>query len=239
MINVYIFKLTFPINDKDKSFILSKLDSSERKSLPKQEGQKFEHSLVGRILAKKIVSNETLLPQNSVLIGKNKLGKPIIKKPCGSNLDISISHSDNYLVIGLCDNGKIGVDIEFLKDRNFEIINNCLSVDEEKYINLGEGATEKLEKFYEIWTRKEACLKALGTGLQKPLPVTEFYPNHSKARTEIIHNNIKSYLSTVKEDKFILSICITKFSKDCQNYNYIKLTPKKLRTFISEENPDR
>lgn len=231
MISVYIFKLTFPINDKDKFFILSELDISERKSLPKQEGQNFEHSLIGRVLAKKIVSNEMFIPHNSVLIGKNKLGKPIIKKPSGLNFDISISHSDNYLAIGICDNGKIGVDIEFLTDRNFEIFKKCLSVDEEIYINSGEGTTQRLENFYEIWTRKEACLKALGTGLQKPLPITEFYSGHNKPRTKIRYNNKGYYLSTVREDKFILSICTTKSSKYCQKY--IKLTPNQLKIFLS------
>jgi len=233
MISIYIFKLTVPLNDRDILFLLSELGNDEIESLSKQKRQNFEHSLVGRILAKKIVSNEMLISNNKVHIGKNKLGKPIIKKPCVSNLDISISHSDNYWAIGISDNGKIGVDIEFLKGRNFETIKNCLSVDEEIYINSGEEIEQRLENFYEIWTRKEACLKALGTGLQKPLPITKFFIDHSKPRTEIIHNNIKYYLSTVKEDKFILSICTTKSSNDCQKYKYLKITPKKLIALIS------
>ena len=189
MIKIYIFELTQSICDKEKSFLLSELDSSEIKMLPKQRGKDFELSLIGQILAKKIVSNETLTPKKNVLIGKTKLGRPIIKKPSDLNLDISISHSGSCLVIGICDNGKIGVDIELLKDIDFQVFRSCLSVSEEIYINSGKEITQRLENFYEIWTRKEAYLKALGIGLQKPLPITQFYPDHIKPRAKIRHDN--------------------------------------------------
>ncbi len=232
MIKIYIFELTTPISDKDKSFFLSELDSSEIKILPSQVGKDFELSLIGQILAKKIISNETRIPKKNVLIGKTKLGKPIIKKPSDLSFDISISHSGSYLVIGICDGGKIGVDIELLKDIDFRVFRNCLSVSEEIYINSGKEITQRLENFYEIWTRKEAYLKALGTGLQKPLPITEFYPDHAKPRAEIRHDNQQYYLSTLKKDKFILSICTTRSTAYDQSYT--KLTPNKLWSFAAD-----
>jgi 4'-phosphopantetheinyl transferase len=185
MIKVYIFKLTTPIYNKDKS-------------------------LIGQILAKKIVSNETLTPKKNVLIGKTKLGKPIIRKPSNLNLDISISHSGSYLAVGICNNGKIGVDIELLKDIDIRVFRNCLSANEEIYINSGKEIAQRLENFYEIWTIKEAYLKALGIGLQKPLPIMHFYPDYIKPRAELTHDNQQYYLSTLKEDKFILSVCTTR-----------------------------
>lgn len=237
MIKIYIFELTTPICDKDKSFFLSELDSSEIKILPNQGGKDFELSLLGQILAKKIVSNETLTPKKNVLIGKTKLGKPIIKKPSDLNLDISISHSGSYLVIGICDGGKIGVDIELLKDFDFGIFRNCLSVSEEIYINSGKEITQRLENFYEIWTRKEAYLKALGIGLQKPLPITQFYPDHIKPRAEIRHDNQQYYLSTLKDNKFILSVCTTRSTTYDQSYT--KLTLDKLQFFVTDRKMTR
>lgn len=210
MVKIYIFKLTQPISEKEKSFLLSELDSSEIKTLPKHIDKNFELSLIGKTLTKRIVSNETLTPRKNILFGKTKLGKPIIKKPSNLNLDISTSHSGNYLVVGICDNGKIGVDIELLEAIDFRVFRNCLSVSEEIYINLGKETTQKLEKFYEIWTRKEACLKALGAGLQKPLPIMQFYPNHIKPKAEIRYDNQQYYLSTLKDKKFVLSVCSTR-----------------------------
>lgn len=236
MINIYIFELTQSICDKDKSFLLSELDSSEIKMLPKHRGKSFELSLIGKILVKKIISNETLFSKN-ILIGKTELGKPIVKRPSNSNLDISISHSGCYLVIGICDNGKIGVDIELLNDIDFRVFRSCLSASEEIYINSGNKITQRLENFYEIWTRKEAYLKALGIGLQKPLPITEFYPDHLKPRKEIKHDNQQYYLSTLKEDKFILSVCTTGPTAYYQNYT--KLTLDKLRSFVTDRKMTR
>ena len=232
MVKVYIFKLPRSICDKEKSYLLSKLDSTEIKMLPKQRGENFELSLVGKILVKKIISDETLSSKKDILIGKTKLGKLIIKRPSNLNLDVSISHSGRYLVVGVCNNGKIGVDIELLKDVNYRVFRNCLSASEEMYINSDKEITQRLENFYEIWTRKEAYLKALGIGLQKPLPITQFYPDPIKPRAEIIHGNQQYYFSTQKEGKFILSVCGTKSATYYQSYT--KLTLDKLRSFVAD-----
>jgi len=118
MVKVYIFELTQSISDKEESYLLSELDSSEIKTLPQQGGEKFEVSLIGKVLTKKIVSDETHVSKKNILIGKTKLGKPVIK-PTNLNFDISISHSGNYLVIGICDNGKIAVSPRQIKDPVF------------------------------------------------------------------------------------------------------------------------
>ena len=134
------------------------------------------------------------------------------------NLDISISHSGNYLVVGICDSAEIGIDIELLKDVDFRVLRNCLSVSEEMYINSCKEMSQRLENFYEIWTRKEACSKVSGIGLRKPLPITQFYPDQSKPRAETIHANQKYYLSTLKEDRFVLSVCTSRPTTYDQSY---------------------
>lgn len=233
MLKIYIFELTSPICDKDKSFFLSELDSSEIETLPKLRGKKFEVSLIGQIMTKQIVSNETLIPKENILISKTKFGKPIIKRPSGSNLDISISHSGNYLVIGICDIGKVGIDIELLKNIDFRVFKNCLSVDEERYINSGKEVAQRLANFYEIWTRKEACLKASGIGLQKPLPIMRLYPDRIKLKAEIRYNSQQYYLSTLKKKNFIVSICTTRPTTYC--HSHTKLTPNTLAFVVNNK----
>lgn len=229
MVKIYIFELTSPIRDKDKPSLLSKLDKSELKIFSHHQKKRLGFSLIGHILAKKIVSDEISSPQKNVLIGKTKLGKPIIRKPSDLNFEISISHSGSYFVIGICDKGKIGVDIELLNDFDFGVLKNCLSASEEMYVNLGKENRQRIENFYEIWTRKEAYLKALGTGLQKPLPIMQFYPDHTTLKAEIRHNNQQYYISTLKEDKFILSICTTRSIEYFQSYT--RLSPENLLSF--------
>lgn len=218
MVKIYIFEVTSTVWDKDRSFFLSMLDSSDIKTLPNRKGKDFVISLIGKILVKQIISHETLGSSEKVCISKSKLGKLVIKKPNDSNLEISISHSGSYLAIGICDSGKIGVDIEFLKNFDFGRVRNCLSVSEEKYIKSGKEAMQKLKNFFEIWTRKESFLKALGVGLQRPLPITQFNPDQTKPSKEVRHNNQKYYLSTLKEEKYVLSVCTSKSAVYDQNY---------------------
>lgn len=233
MVKIYILELTSPICDKDKSLLLSELDNSELETLPNPREKNFELSLIGKVLAKRIISDTTLTPIKSVLVGKTKLGKPVVKTPDNLNLDISISHSGNYLAVGICDNGQIGIDIELLKDVDFRVLKNCFSVSEEMYINSGKGITQRLGNFYEIWTRKEAYVKALGTGLQRPMPLTQFYPGQTKPRTEIRYNNQQYYLSTLKEDKFVLTVCAT--SSTLYDHSYTKPTLDKLWSSINNQ----
>lgn len=207
MVKVYIFEFTQSVKRK----------------------KNFNLSLIEKILVKKIVSDETATSSKDILIGKTKLGKPMIKRPSNLNFDISISHSGSYLVIGICDNGKIGVDVELLKNIDFQVFRNFLSASEEIYINSGKKIIQKLQNFYEIWTRKEAYSKALGIGLQKPLPITQFYSDRLKPRVETAHDNQLYYFSTSKEDKFILSVCTTR--SNTYDQIYTKLTSDKLRVW--------
>lgn len=204
--------------------------------LPDPGGENYGLSLLGKVLVKKVISDETSTPIEDTLISKTTLGKTTIKSPDNLDLDISISHSGNYLVVGICDGSKLGVDIELLKSIDIGVLRNCLSTSEEIYINSGKGMRQRLENFYEIWTRKEACSKALGTGLQRPLPITQFYPDHTKPRTEIRHDNQQYYLSTLKEDAFVLSVCTTDSTPYDQSYT--KLTLDKLRSSIDSQNKE-
>jgi 4'-phosphopantetheinyl transferase len=140
-------------------------------------------------------------------------------------------------VIGICDRGKIGVDIELLKDIDFGVFRNCLSASEEIYINSGKGMKQRFENFYEIWTRKEAYLKALGIGMQKPLPITQFYSDRIKPKAEIRYKNQQYYFSILKEDKYILSVCTT--SSTLYDQSYTKLTLDKLWSFVANSKTTR
>lgn len=92
-------------------------------------------------------------------------GKPALagRPACAFNL----SHSGDVAVVGLSADGEIGVDVEVLRpmsdaralaERNFTPAERA-SLDE-----AGEAGRDL--RFLLGWTRKEACLKALGCGLR-------------------------------------------------------------------------
>lgn len=96
---------------------------------------------------------------------KGRFGKLHI---IGSNLFFNVSHSNNSFLLGFNHLGRIGVDIEKLsgKEELPSLINYAFSEEEADYCNKGILP----ERFTEVWTLKEAFLKAVGVGLVDELP---------------------------------------------------------------------
>lgn len=91
-------------------------------------------------------------------------GKPALAGP--SRCSFNLSHSEDDAVVLIAASGEIGVDVEVLRpmrdalalaERNFSASENA------ELRSLPES--ERDHAFLTAWTRKEACLKALGSGL--------------------------------------------------------------------------
>lgn len=90
--------------------------------------------------------------------------KPRLISPAG--VYFNLSHSGEWTVIAISDN-EVGVDIQQVKPVTLRLARRFFAEDERRQIEeAGDGATEL---FYRFWTVKEAYLKALGTGLNRPL----------------------------------------------------------------------
>lgn len=95
-------------------------------------------------------------------------GKPRLSAPgaCSFNM----SHSAHMALIGLADRGEIGVDIEVrhaISDLH-DLARHHFSAQEAQALARIKREEDALTAFLQCWTRKEACLKALGTGLSLP-----------------------------------------------------------------------
>jgi 4'-phosphopantetheinyl transferase len=95
-------------------------------------------------------------------------GKPgLIKLQNPLKIQFNISHSRDLILIAITVEDSVGIDIEY-QDKNIsieslgEIIFSSL---EKKFFSALNSQQEKKEAFFCCWTRKEAYLKAIGTGL--------------------------------------------------------------------------
>ena len=97
------------------------------------------------------------LNADSVIIRKNKNGKPYLHH---SDVHFNVSHNDSSFLIAISSFGRVGVDIEIPDDRESEpeLLDYAFSEHEKRELESGTP-------FLEIWTRKEALLKAVGVGL--------------------------------------------------------------------------
>lgn len=107
-------------------------------------------NLAGRLLLKKMIKER--YGKEDFKLGFNENGKPVL-----DFCFISISHSGDYAVCAVADL-PVGVDIEHMggfKKREKYMLFTPL---ESEYINRKDSE----DRFYTLWTRKEAYIKAKG-----------------------------------------------------------------------------
>jgi 4'-phosphopantetheinyl transferase len=83
-----------------------------------------------------------------------------------AGIDFNIAHSGNIVVCCETVDGQAGIDIEEVKEIDLTDYTDYFTPNEWRHIN---NYPNKYEGFYDFWTRKEAALKAIGTGFHTPL----------------------------------------------------------------------
>ena len=94
-------------------------------------------------------------------------GKPQLKHPVNSTLHFNASHSGDYAVFAMTRAGEVGVDIERIREdmpRRDEIARRYFAPGEQQQL-FALAEPERARAFFTLWTRKEAFVKARGTGL--------------------------------------------------------------------------
>ena len=144
---------------------LSLLSTSERARIdrlkrPRDRGRSLQaHCAVRRILALQLQVDPRCLE-----FDVTGTGKPFLVRPA-QNLEFNLSHSGRYGLIAVATDRSVGVDIEVerpISDLR-ELAHRITTGREAKL--LGQLPTNRVHStFFNLWTRKEAVLKALGRG---------------------------------------------------------------------------
>lgn len=88
------------------------------------------------------------------------------EKPAVGGLSFNLSHTGVWALVGVMSKGIIGVDVELAeREREFALISERFFSAPERDFLLEQPEAERGAAFYRAWTRKEAYLKAWGTGL--------------------------------------------------------------------------
>jgi len=91
-------------------------------------------------------------------------GKPFLASPA-QNLEFNLSHSGRHSLIAVAQGRSVGVDIEVRRPIS-DILGVVVHVTTAREIKLlGQLPVSEIHaSFFDLWTRKEAMLKALGQG---------------------------------------------------------------------------
>lgn len=160
--------LYMPINqnnlilDKNLISLLSK-ERQDSLSVCKNENN-IIHSMYAELLLKYGLSKFYGISEK-LEISRFEGGKPyLVGHP---SIDFNISHTSGMVMCGITDNGKIGVDVDHIRKVHKNVALKVYNEAEINYINEIEECYEN--RFFEIWTKKEAYTKYLGTGLRNNL----------------------------------------------------------------------
>lgn len=103
--------------------------------------------------------------------GENAFGKPSIDGTHRDRgIEFNLSHAGSLVLIGVCRGRRIGVDIEEIHpiDDLLAIARSHFTPEECAFV-FDQKPEDRPLIFFRCWTRKEACVKAIGSGLSFPL----------------------------------------------------------------------
>jgi 4'-phosphopantetheinyl transferase len=123
--------------------------------------------VISRGKLKQILSSYLNLPPDKISFATELQGKPYVAGEKAGILKFNLSHSDNYLLVGVVRCAyEIGVDIERWTDSiDYEgVLDLCFSQSERSFWR-DLPADQKQAFFYRQWVRKESFVKAVGLGL--------------------------------------------------------------------------
>ena len=129
--------------------------------------------VAGRGALRAILAGYLAVEPERLKFGYTDHGKPfLVNSPV--NIQFNVSHSGDLMVAAFCKERTLGVDIE-KEDRRFGAmeIAERFFCDREKEEIARQAPNERIAAFFQIWTAKEAILKATSLGLALELSEVE------------------------------------------------------------------
>lgn len=127
--------------------------------------------IVARGILRQILGSYTGLPPQSLRLQYGEYGKPALTADCGGTwLQFNLAHAHERVFYGLTRGMKIGIDLERVRAHfaSLQIAERFFAPAEVATLKTITGKA-RVDAFFNCWTRKEAYIKAQGTGFSLPL----------------------------------------------------------------------
>ncbi len=120
-----------------------------------------ERSALRRGLAHDLIARQFSLPSEAVTIEHDEAGRPVLARPAGTGLHISLATRSGLVAVALA-RAPVGVDVERIEIAAAPPLASLHPNERDVLAALPDAARPLA--FAQIWTAKEAYVKALGTG---------------------------------------------------------------------------
>lgn len=147
------------------------LDDNEKQRAARFKFDRHRHRFIAAHAACRLILGRYIDNKPDMLEFQfNEHGKPYLTTN-PTHIEFNLSHSQDRALIGINQHAAIGVDIEYTGRHPewYKLARRFYSPDEIDYL-FQQPENQQRDIFFQIWTRKEAYIKALGTGLSTPLP---------------------------------------------------------------------
>lgn len=224
MITVFAYYKNKQLSSRQKTALESFLSPREKETTSRfKREQDIEESLLSKYFKRKITSYLLGKSEKQIDFQENEYGRPFVSTP-NTDIELNVSHSGDWLVVATGSGGGIGIDVERVADVDLDVCYNCFIDTELDYIWKSDSG--KLERFFQLWTLKEAYLKYLGTGLSSSLK--DFYCCFSASKVDILFSEKQNSLKKVfcysakLDSKHWFALIVGRNSWD-EKINYIDL----------------
>jgi phosphopantetheinyl transferase len=127
--------------------------------------------VAARCAVRLLASRQLQCDPRDIIIGIDALGKPFVEQhSCTARFSFSISHSRGRVMLATSCSGPVGIDLQWM-DPSVDVQKLARAFFREEEADYLDTLPQqqRVRTFYSLWVRKEAYLKALGTGLANGL----------------------------------------------------------------------
>ncbi|SFQ47002.1 4'-phosphopantetheinyl transferase [Lachnospiraceae bacterium XBB1006] len=193
--NIYLLKIPEQLTFSNIEPYLSFVSDARRETILRYVPEDARiRSLLAALLVRYGIRTDLHLQNADLTFDKNEYGKPFLYGH--ANYHFSLSHSGKYVAFASGD-APIGIDVERRKEGRDNIAGRFFTSSEAQY-----AADNGLAGFYEVWTKKEAYVKFLGTGFSTSISSFDVF------------TDLGVSLVAKQLDGYTLSICCKKALPD-------------------------
>jgi 4'-phosphopantetheinyl transferase len=169
--DIHVWTVTLPCGPEELAQLRSTLATDEKsradRFIAPQDRSNF---ISARGILRKLLGTYLRRDPSGLQFEYGMHGKPFLQGQTDTSLRFSLSHSHGIAAYAIARDRNLGIDVELVREgfRSEEIAERYFSAQEREALRC-LPAWESTEGFFNCWTRKEAFLKAVGSGLQTPL----------------------------------------------------------------------
>lgn len=133
-----------------------------------------QRSVLGRGLLRVLLGHFLDAAPAELVFSYGEQGKPRLGGNIEGGVEFNVSHSGEWVILGLCVGRSVGVDVEQIREMtDMESLAERYFAPAEVRALRSLDVAERREAFFTCWTRKEAYVKAVGAGFSMDLDTFE------------------------------------------------------------------